>query len=363
MERSPGFRHRGRLTAFACALLLLATLSACLKREVLDDLDPYRGAWLLPLINSHGTLQQVAELERLRLHAEIAPDSVDLPPGDYPAVPAVSLPLIGPVPIPVAEYLEEVRAEIAELRMDLMNGLPIAIGAGTRLELRNAPDPANGANLLFEAALDGAVQPGGTWSTSITNSLVSIGDTIFLYLRDASSPGGTDVTVTGDERLSFSITIDLRRVDYVRVRPDHSFGGRDSFALSLAPQLDGNTDVAQGWLVVYADNGLPVQGELQLYLYDGAGALADSLFDEPFALNGGTTDPQGSTTLIGSTSDSIAIDATRMQRWLDVRSAALAFRINTNGYPSPWVQATGESLLRLQLVGDLRLNIAYTRLQ
>ena len=112
--------------------------------------------------------------------------------------------------------------------------------------------------------------------------------------------------------------------------------------------------------MIYAENGLPVQGSIQLYLYDAVGTLVDSLFNEPFVLEGGQTNEQGNTTQVSPVSDTVFVNTERLERWRYGRSATFVVNANTNGYPGAFVSADAAAKLHLQVVGDMRLNVSYS---
>lgn len=331
----------------------------CSTKDLLDDLDPYQGEWLLPLVYSDLSLDEVGDVERFTREAEVSADDLELPSGTPGSVPAFVIPLLGPYPMEVASYIHEVQAQLAALELKVTNGLPITLSPGTMVELRNSPDPNNPSNLLFSVELDTELEPGDIFLTSTTNTAFSFYETMYVFLRNVGSPGAQDVDATG-AFLNVEITVDIQRVDLVRVHTNEQWTLRDSFAVDLSGELDNNTDAATGHLIVYGDNGLPVQGTVQLYLYDAVGAQIDSLFDTPFVLGGGQTNADGQTTTVTTTVDSVAVNSTRLERWRNGRSASVLFAVNTNGYPGPFVTADPFANLRLQVVGDLQLNIAYS---
>jgi hypothetical protein len=341
--------------------LLMALGAGCSDDELLEELDPYQGEWLLPLVHSDVSLEEVSDLDRFSREASVSADDLGLPSGTPVPVPPFVLPLVGPIPVEVASYVHEVQAELASLEFRVVNGLPVALSAGTTFELRNAPDPNDPANLLFSAVMSTDLQPGGTYLTGATGSTISFFDTMYVFLRNVGSPGAPSVDATGAS-LTIGLTVDLERIALMRIYTNTLWASRDSFEVDLSGELDENTDAATGYLIVHADNGMPLQGSLQFYLYDAAGVRIDSLFDAPFVLDGGQTDAMGRTTAVAATVDSVAVNATRLEHWRDGRSASVVFSVNTNGYPGPYVSADSAAALRLQVVGDMRLNISYSSL-
>lgn len=351
-----------RLLIGSLGVVLLVLLgTGCSNEEVLEDVDPYQGEWLLPIVHSDVSLQEVGDLERFSRETVVSAGELGLPGGTPIPVPPFTLPLIGPYALEVAPYVHEVQAQVAELELRVTNGLPIALSAGVVFDLRNTPDPNDPANLLFSVEMDTQLQAGGTFLTTTASSSITFFDTMYVYMRNVGSPGADWVDATGAS-LTIGMTVDISSVDLVRIHTNEGWASRDSFAMDLSGELDENPDAATGYLVIYADNGLPMQGTLQLYLYDALGVRIDSLFDAPYVLAGGQTDAMGQTTAVAATVDSVAVNAARLEAWRHGRSASVVFSVNTDDYPGPYVAADPTATLRLQVVGDMRLNISYSSL-
>jgi hypothetical protein len=141
-------------------LLMLVGLG-CSTKDLLEDLDPYQGEWLLPLVYSDLSLDVVGDVERFTREAEVSAEDLELPSGTPASVPAFVIPLLGPYPMEVASYIHEVQAQLAALELKVTNGLPIILSPGTTVDLRNSPDPNDPSNLLFSVELDTELAPGG----------------------------------------------------------------------------------------------------------------------------------------------------------------------------------------------------------
>jgi hypothetical protein len=336
-----------------------ALLHSGCSDDLLTDVDPYQGEWLLPLVKSDITLDEIAQVDHFESEAVVSGDELGLPSGTPVPVPEFTLPLIGPYPLAVAPYIHEVRAQLSLLELQVTNGLPITLNSGTQFELRSTPDAADPTNLLVAVTMVEDLQPGGVFQTSITNTMITFFDSMYVYLRNVGSPGGPAVDATGAE-LGIALSIDLGTLELIRIHTNAQWDARDTFQLDLSGELDDNTDAAAGQLVIHAENGLPIKGSIQLYLYDAMGMLVDSLFNEPFVLEGGETDEMGHTTWVSAVSDTVTVNAARLEAWRDGRSATFVVKANTNGYDGAFVSADASAKLHLQVVGDMRLNVSYT---
>lgn len=351
-----------RTSPLLLAALLAAVFAAGCRKEpndsLLDDLPPYHGAWLLPLVKGDVSMQQIADVQHVELAADLAPDSIGFPSGTYTDVPPIALPPLGPFPVEVADFLYDIEAEVTDLVVTVTNNFPVPMGAGTSIELRNAPDRTDPATLLFDATFSSDLQPGQTFTATLSNEHVLVRDVLYIYVVGFNSPGGHNVTFS-NASVPITLTMDIRSVDRVRIRTHEAFTTTDTFDIRIGDDLDGHTDAATGHVTVYADNGLPINSDVQLYFFDGAGVLLDSLFHDTFNIPGGQTDVNGHTTSISSVNDTVPVNADRLERLLDCRTGVIRFNVNTEGYQGPFVAADAAAALHLQLVGDLKLNIDF----
>ncbi|HEX2616424.1 MAG TPA: hypothetical protein VHL57_02720, partial [Flavobacteriales bacterium] len=230
------------------AVVALAVLFAACRKEVndsiLDDLPPYHGAWLLPLVKGDVSMQQIADLQHVELSTDLISDTLGFPPGTYPVVPALALPPLGPFPVEVADFLYDIEAEITDLHVSVTNNFPIAIGAGTRIELRNAPDPNDPTALLFAATFTQDLLPGQTFAAALSNADVLVRDILYIYVVGLNSPGGTNVTF-GAVSMPITLSMDIRSVHVVRIRTGEEFTTTDTFDIRIGDDLNGNTGAAQ----------------------------------------------------------------------------------------------------------------------
>lgn len=344
-------------------VLLAIALWGCKKdTEPFDELEPYRGHWLLPLVQSDVSLVQLSQLQVIPLEAEVQSLDFDYPAGVYPAVPPFSLPAIGPYPIAVAEFLDVMEIASADVSVHLENPFPLTISSGTRLVLRNAPNINDPGNIVLDIAIQPDLAPSSAFDHNGIVSDVDVTDTLYLYLQDFHTPGGSNLVFDGS---TAHISIDLSHVQVQRLAVDTNieFQRTDSVELSIDSELADDTAVATGHIYIYADNGLPVNAFFQCYLYDAGGVLIDSLFNDPFAIEGGQTDLSGATLVTTTSVDTIAVTPARLGTFLRSAKAELAYGVNTMGHPGPVVAANAAASLRIQLVGDLRLNIAYSEFE
>jgi hypothetical protein len=350
---------RKPLPLIGLALALLFTWSCSKDPDTFDDLPNNNGEWLLPLVQGDASLLQLSQLQVIPLTATINSSDLGFEPGPYDEIPAFSVPSVGPFPIAVWEYLEVMEIGISEVTVRLNNPFPITISSGTRLVLRNEANTSDPNNVVLDIAIDPDLVPGGQYESTTEVQNVDVTDTLYAYFEQLSSPGGTDLVFDGSDAV-LEVTLSQVLVDRLSVDAGISFERRDSLALEIDTSLQNDTDAVAGHIVVYADNGLPVNASFQGYLYDDADVLVDSLFDAPFEIMGGQTDPTGATTSMITSSDTIPVDASTLAGFLRSRKIELVYGVNTLGYPGPSVSANADASLRLQLVGDLRLNISYS---
>ncbi len=349
-------RHRSLI---GLVLVLLFTWSCSKDPDPFEDLPNYTGEWLLPLVQGDASLLQLSQLQAIHLSATIGSGDLGYLPGPYDEIPPFSVPSIGPIPIPVWEYLDVMEIGLSEVTVRLNNPFPITINSGTRLVLRNEANTSDPNNVVLDIAMDPDLVAGGQYESTTEVQNVDVTDTLYAYLEQLSSPGGTDLVFDGSDAI-LEVTLSQVLVDRLAVDAGISFERCDSLALEIDASLQNDTNMATGYIMVYADNGLPVNALFQGYLYDEADVLLDSLFDTPFEILGGQTDATGATTSMITSSDTIPVDAPTLAGFLRSRKIELVYGVNTLGYPGPSVSANADASLRLQVVGDLRMNISYS---
>lgn len=350
---------RKPLPLVGLALALLFTWSCSKDPDPFEDLPNYSGEWLLPLVQGDASLLQLSQLQSIPLSTTISSTEIGFEAGPYDQIPAFSLPSVGPFPIAVWEYLDVMEIGISEVTVRLTNPFPITLNSGTRLILRNEANTTDPNNVVLDVAMEPDLAPGGVYESTTEVQNVEVTDTLYAYLVQISSPGGTNVLFDGSDA-ELDLTLSQVLVNRLSVDAGIAYERRDSLFLEIDASAQNDTDAATGYIMVYADNGLPVNTSFQGYLYDQSNVLVDSLFDTPFIIQGGQTDATGATTSMITSSDTIPIDAPTLAGFLRSNKIELVYGVNTLGYPGPTVSANSQASLRLQLVGDLRLNIAYS---
>jgi hypothetical protein len=84
--------------------------------------------------------------------------------------------------------------------------------------------------------------------------------------------------------------------------------------------------------------------------------ISDSLLSTPLNLVGCTTDANGDPTSVNSSKTSFAISTQRIDKIKKSTKAIVSFRLNTQGYPPPYVMMSDKTYLKLQITGDLHLS-------
>ena len=79
----------------------------------------------------------------------------------------------------------------------------------------------------------------------------------------------------------------------------------------------------------------------------------------PFAIGGGKTDASGNPGFVAATSTKVAVSRLKLDHFKQAAFVVSKFTFNTNGYSGVYVSANRTPTLKIQLTGDLRLNIRF----
>jgi hypothetical protein len=105
------------------------------------------------------------------------------------------------------------------------------------------------------------------------------------------------------------------------------------------------------------DNALPINFFTQVYFLDPvSNTITDSLLNTPLNAIGCSTDANGDPTNVKSTSTSVTINTSRINKIKQAKRAVISYKLNTLGYPPPYVILSDKTYLKIQITGDLHLS-------
>lgn len=352
------------------ALLLIAVLglSACQKFSLNPKNQPWNSEWLVPVLKTSFSLENLKSLQNSTVSFPLAPVSIGIPSIGMPInVPPFSINHVGPFAQPVADWLYKANLDSLRLTVTMQNMFPIIIDSSTRVVFRNDPDTNNAANILYSTVIGRDVQPNETFTLNVDVFNKSIEDTLYLYLDNFNSPGGNNITFNPQPSVITS-TIKVIDVASMEVKTNHGFKFVDtlptSFLLgqgvntgsSQSINLKGLDSIATGLVHAFVDNGMSLNIDLQVYVLDANYSKIDSFFTSRAVIAGGTNNVlTGDPTHIQTTDNTINLDKNKLGHLTQGSYYLFDFGMNSNGYTGAYVKMSRKAKVDLQLVGDLKI--------
>ena len=107
----------------------------------------------------------------------------------------------------------------------------------------------------------------------------------------------------------------------------------------------------------FLDHALPINMAAQILFLDPiSNQVTDSLLNPAVSVVGCNTNASGDPVNTNSSKNTIYISNARVDAIKKSKKAIVMFRLNTNGYPGPYVNLSDNTYLRLQITGDLHLS-------
>jgi hypothetical protein len=340
------------------ALLLLG---ACTKFSGnLNELPTSNSDWLLPLVKGKIGFDNLKRINSSVVGFDLPSTDLGYASGISVNVPPITVPELGPYIQPLSDWIHSVEFDTLQLKLTFNNVFPIAVGAGTRFSFRNSAGTGNPSNVIYEHVVPADIAPGQPYSFEVKVVNNSIGESLYMYLEQFTSPGGNSVTFSSaPSKMQLEVgIIDIKKVE---LNVGKSTVELDTVDVDFGDEElnTGQVDTSSyGTLNFFFDHALPIHMNAQIYFLDPLnGQILDSLLTPPFALNGCQTNAAGDPLNVNSSKNSLFISTARINKIRKSNKAVVSFKMNTNGYPGPYVQMSDKTYLKLQITGDLHLSI------
>jgi hypothetical protein len=335
-------------------------LSACSKYNTdLNEFPSWNSDWVLPLVKGKVSFENIKQLSNAKTSFDVPSIDIGYASGIQLNVPQISIPEVGPYKQPLSDWIHAIEFDSLEIDLSFTNVFPIAVGAGTKFSFRRTPTTADPTNIIYQHTVASDIAPGQNYTFKVDVINNSVSDTLYLYLEQFNSPGGNNVTfTTAPSKISIEVQIiDIKKVELFankfvveRDTIDIDFGNEDT-------ETGGLDTSSYGTVNFFIDHALPINCYTQIYFYDTvSNSISDSLLSSPLNLVGCTTDANGDPTSVNSSKTSFAISTQRIDKIKKSTKAIVSFRLNTQGYPPPYVMMSDKTYLKLQITGDLHLS-------
>jgi hypothetical protein len=343
---------KSNILFYSLAMLLLW---GCSKFEPsYDEINSIQSEWLLPIAKTSVGFKDINEISKVEFDVYIAASELGFVSNTPIDIPNFQVDLLGPYIQQLPSIIKAIQYDSLLFTIELMNGFPITLGAGTTISFRNAPNLSD-ENLLFEWVISEPTPPGGIINLSAVSSSSYFNENIYIYIEDFQSPGGNDIVFSG---LPLSITTKFEVIDlnYIELYTGNQILSIDTLPISIEEPGDTFGVATGGTATIYFDNLLPAHQRFQAYFLDD-GIVIDSLFSAPGIINGCSVDANG---VPGQLQTTKAIAPLSWAKWTKLAKSdklVIHHYLNTNGYPGQFFRASEICKLDIQLVVDVSLTV------
>ena len=257
------------------SITAIVLLVSCNREEFSHESE-----WILPLIKTRVTAEQVSSLENVKLNttAEFEDPNEFIFIDDSQPVPAISGQSVGPLLLEDEDdYFSTAQADSAILKVYVENNFPINMKAGSIIRITNTTN----TDIVFTGVLERDIAAFSNDSIVVEQyqGTPFIDNDLFLYIDNFSSDGTNGVTQSfagGSIKISFKI-VAIRIVE-VNFNANKLYDLSDTIDFSVGDEgQDDAQNINRAKMTLYVENGIPVNFFLQVYFLDGNYNLVDSL--------------------------------------------------------------------------------------
>lgn len=350
------------MNKLSLALVFLCTIlfGSCGKYNTnFSELPTSTSDWLLPLVKGQVSFETIRELSKVSTSFDVPSLDIGYASGISVNVPPITLPEVGPYKQPLSNWIHSIQFDTLDIALSFTNSFPIAIGSGTKFSFRRSDNTSAPNNIIYQHTVQGDIQPNQQYDFDVQVFNNSVTDTIYLFLEQFTSPGGNNVTFgTTPSKIKVEVkVIDIKKVELF---PNRSVVEKDTVDVDFGEEETntGPLDTASHATVnFFLDHALPIHIATQIYFLDPVtNTITDSLLNPAVSAVGCSTDANGDPINVNSSKNSVYISNARIESIKKSKKAIVTFRLNTNGYPGPYVNLSDKTYLTLQITGDLHLS-------
>jgi hypothetical protein len=342
------------------SLFGLALLASCGKYNTnLNELPSSTSDWVLPLVKGQVSFETIRELSKVNTSFDVPSLDIGYASGIAVNVPAITIPEVGPYKQPLSNWIHSIQFDTLDIKLSFTNSFPIAIGSGTKFSFRRTDNTADPNNIIYQHTVASDILPAQQYEFDVQVFNNSVSDTIYLFLEQFTSPGGNNVTFgTTPSKINVEVkVIDIKKVELF---PNRSVVERDTVDIDFGEEetSTGPVDTSSHATVkFFIDHAMPIHVSAQVYfLHPTSNIIIDSLLSPAVSAVGCNTDALGDPLNVNSSNTSIYISNSRIETIKKSKRGIVTFRLNTNGYPGPYVNLSDKTYLKLQITGDLHLS-------
>lgn len=346
--------------SIVCAFCLTIIVASCGKYNTnFSELPTSSSDWLLPLVKGQVSFETIRELSKVNTSFDVPSIDIGYASGISVNVPPINLPEVGPYKQPLSNWIHSIQFDTLDIALSFTNSFPIAIGSGTKFSFRKSDNTSDPNNIIYQHTVLGDIQPNQQYDFDVQVFNNSVTDTIYLFLEQFTSPGGNNVTFgTTPSKIKVEVkVIDIKKVELF---PNRSVVEKDTVEVDFGEEETntGPLDTASHATVnFFLDHALPIHVAAQIYFLDPVtNTITDSLLNPAVSAVGCSTDANGDPLSVNASKNTVYVSNARIESIKKSKEAIVMFRLNTNGYPGPYVYLSDKTYLKLQITGDLHLS-------
>jgi hypothetical protein len=335
-------------------LVLLALLSGygCSFKPDKVETPRWTTEILAPLVKAPLSSEEVVQLKDVMFSQEIKMSDLGVPNGTYPMLPPTPPTSLPPFSVSTGVDVASVTFASGKMAMTIQNNLPINLKAGTAITLEA------GTTVFFTHTLATDISPGATYTMTPEYDVAgkTISENLTLKVSNFASDGSSSpVTINGSEKLTVSFSIKGLKIENIGLASNNGFELADTSNFSITGSSVKTGEIS-GKFVLFADNQMPVQMNIQAYFLDSTKKVIDSLFSSSQMITAATVNSSGFSNSTVTSSIDIPVSTAKFEKIKPAKYLKSYARIST-GSGAPLVFIRNTDKLTLQLVADIKIKI------
>lgn len=307
---------------------------------------------LAPLVKAPLSSDEIVQLKDIAFSQEIKMSDLGVPNGTYPVLPPTPPTSLPPFNVRTGADMASVTFASGKMTMMVQNNLPVNLKAGTTVSIEA------GTNVFFTHTLPNDINPGNTYVMTpeydVTGKTIS--ENVTLKVTNFASDGSSSpVTINGSEKLNVSFSIKGLKIQNIGLASNNNFELTDTSNFSITGSSIKTGEIS-GKFILFADNQMPVQMNVQAYFLDSTKKVIDSLFTSTQMITAATVDGSGFSNNTITSSINIPVSTEKFEKIKPAKYLKSYARVST-GSGAPLVFIRNTDKLTLQLVADIKIKI------
>ncbi len=332
--------------------LLISFFVACNFTPGALEVPSWKSSFIGPLVNSKITLEDLLDFDSLGFSYEVAATELsnDIPPqgGTLPFLPPFNVPSLPGDTFDISDGFKYAIFDSGEIFFEFINNMPFTLNEGQIINVFSAvgPNLDQRGDKIFDFTLSEPLAANAT-ATSVFADFTGlvVSSRLIITIGNISSNGSQSPITLGPES-GFKLTFSFRdiKVREIGVSSDNMFVLSDTtpftFSSGTVP-----TELESGLIKLKFRNGVPLNIDLRLDIFDGDLNFVDNLIDgEQNSIRGSDT-----------SSVSIAINETNLNSLQRASYLVSNVLLSDQAIIGDTVIINSDSLIGIKAIGEIDL--------